>query len=135
MNLDDLLPIIKNVEEARDDLARGIVAELLLISRIPEKEPIAVVDLIEDVYHDSIAIHDEVMSFEFAYWAQGTILEIIDFMIVLGVLEGPMVDMTDESDKLLEAHVARTDQMEDYVDALMDDISDYDDMIGDVCDD
>lgn len=135
MNVTELLPIIKNVEEARDDLARGVIAELLLISRIPDEGPIAVEDLIEVVLEDSRRVQTEILFFDFAYWAQGTVLEVIDFLIICNCLEGPMVNMTTESHKLLEASVKRTKYMKEYIAELRDEIAEYDDILGDVCDD
>lgn len=135
MNLAELIPYVKSIDAAKDDLGRSIVAELLLISRIPEQGEIAVDELIDLVLEDSKVIQDEVMSFDFAYWAQGTVVEIIDFLITCGVADGPSVDMTTESHLLLEGKISRSELMDDYVDEILEEISEHEDTLGDICDD
>ena len=125
---DPLLPLIKEVDECNDAQAKELVAELFIIDRIPEDKKIGTQDLINKIVDDAHMIQDKVPGFDVSSWSQETIIDTIDFLICIGVIDGPMVE-ADESDKLLEGMIGRSEITSDYSNDVRRDLFEYDDNI------
>ena len=125
MSLNNIIETIETIEQSQDEFAMDAIAELFLIDHIPEEEKISVERLIDSVVTDFSKVRKTAPTFDFALWTQTTIIESIDYMITCGLLSGPTVDMNTESHVLLESNVGRTDDMDDYVAELEEEIECY----------
>lgn len=125
MKLNELIPAIEAIDKAQDFFAMDAAAELLLVHYIPETSKVSVQKLIEDVVGTIPEIRKVVPTFDFALWNQNTVIEAIDLMITSGILDGPSVDMNEESHVLLESYVKRTKEMSGYIEELEDEIECY----------
>jgi hypothetical protein len=114
MTIDSVIEAIEVIDKSQDLLAMDAAAELLVVKSIPEDGKIAVKDLIGKVVDIFPSVRKVVPSFDFGIWTRGTVLESIDMLIAYGVIDGPIVDMTEKSHELLEAEIGRTDSFEDY---------------------
>jgi hypothetical protein len=115
MKLEEILEVIEVVEKSDDSFAMDAIAELFLIAHIPEHEKIYVGQLIENVVEGFSEVRKVAPTFDFAMWTQTTVIEAIDYMIACGLLDGPSVDMNEESHVLIESEINLTDDMEDYI--------------------
>src|SRR5579859_864577 len=115
MSFDDLIAAMEQIEKTQDFSAMDACAELLLLEFIPLKRPIRVDTLISETVDSFSEIRKTVPSFSFPFWSGGTILETVDMMITCGYLNGPTVDMNENSHELLESEISRTKACEQLI--------------------
>ena len=63
------------------------VARILVLDNVPTQGNISIQDLSDKVHECSQRIRETVPSFEFSYWARGTIFEVLDYCEVSGILD------------------------------------------------
>lgn len=125
MGLANLIQTMGEINKAQDFFAMHEAAELLLIKFIPVRGKEQVYKIIENVVGSFPRIKESIPTFDFAIWNQCTVIEAIDLMIASGVVDGPSIDMNEESHILLEAYVGRTEDMKDYIRELEEELECY----------
>lgn len=122
----DRVPLVSEIAQANDRLAMEVMADLILLDCIPADSEITGEALIEKVVDYAKAISKLAPTFDFGRWREGTILEVLDFMICCGALDGPEVlDIEEEGHKLLSGKIKRNPVTPDYVRALEGELFDY----------
>lgn len=121
----NLLETIKEISEVKDQDSRELVVELLMLSALPKNHEIVVTDLVSTFIDETRKIRKEVKTFDPALWAGSTAIEVIDYLITCGAIDGPIIDVNQESHKLLVGVVARNNQTEEYEKTLCNELWEY----------
>lgn len=124
LNLDNIIERMLKARNTDNQEAMELSAELILIHRIPVSGDIPVEWLIDQVVHDANKVRASIHNFDFAIWAKSTALELIDKLITVEALNGPSVDMNEDSHTLLESIVSRTVYFDSYFDNLLETLDD-----------
>lgn len=100
---------------ARYDLAR--VANALLLDLVPSDTPVSLTSLVTLLEERIAAIRTEDATFDFNFWARGTLAEVIHFLADSGLLElsGASGYELLSADVWSSAHVCRTFEGTDYI--------------------
>lgn len=126
MNLPEQIRLMREIDIANDELAKGMAAEFLLLELVPEEGKIGVQDLIDKVISVSKEVAKTIPTFDFARWCNQTMLEVIDFLICSEALDGPMVmDFDEDSHKLLSAEVSRGPWAAEFLNAIERELFEY----------
>ena len=100
---------------ARYDLAR--VANALLLELVPSDKAVSLTWLLAQLEERIAVIRTDDPGFDFAFWARGTLAEVIHFLADSGLLElsGASGDELVSTDVWSSAHVCRTFEGGDYI--------------------
>src|SRR5260221_4097797 len=125
MYLSEIVNLMQEAQNCHDTETKALLAELLLLNRIPRNESVAVEWLIDQILEDSKVIKTAIPTYDFAMWAQGTVLDCVDFLILSGAVDGPLVDIATESHLLLISNIKASDDFEKYKESLEEELANF----------
>jgi len=117
--------ILNELLEVEDVCARQTFTELFVLNKAKQYREVNIEVLISSLVDDIREIRKSAPEFNMSEWAQGkTLIEIIDDLIVYGILDGPDINPNEEENNLDEP-VRITKLTEGYYNHLLTELSEY----------